>query len=470
MVKQTVGAAAGTALLALGLMGVAPASAASGFTVSRIAGATRDATAVAASVDVFPTAGSAKVVVLASNATFADALSGAPLAAAKGGPLLLTTPTSLDPLVETEILRVLPAGGTIDILGGTAAVDPSVDAIFTAKGFVVQRIAGANRFATAVAVAAALGNPSKVLEATGLDFADGLSAGAAAYHAGGAVLLTNGAFEPPETAAYLGSHAGPHYAVGGPAQQADPGATPIVGSDRYATAVDVASTFWAAPNNQNAYVGLASGAAFADALSGSANIASHGGPLLLVPPSGPLPTSVASYLSALPAVTANGLLYGGPAAVGDDVSAEIWGEPAAAGRCHTSGLSVTTGPGNSSAGHPTTLLVLTNTSATICSVSGYVGLQMLDSSLHPITTTVVPNGGMLSLLPLATVVTLAPGQQASTLVQWTDVPMPGPACTTSAQLGVTPPDETAALTVAAAISSCGGELDVSALQPGATAP
>ena len=263
---------------------------------------------------------------------------------------------------------------------------------------------------------------------------------------------------------------GKDYAIGGPAHQADPNATPIVGSDRYATSVAVASTFWAAPNNQNAFVGFASGAAFPDALSGSANIAGHGGPLLLVPPAGPLPASLASYLSALPAVTATGLVYGGTSAVGDDVSAEVWGEPPSAGRCHTSGLSVAMGQGNSSAGHPTTLLVFTNTSAMTCSVSGYVGLQMLDSSLNPIATTVVPNGGMLSLLPLATVVTLAPGQQASALVQWTDVPSGAQACTTSAQLSITPPDESTSLMLAAQVHSCGGELDVSTLGAGAVAP
>jgi len=467
MVKRTVGALVGAGLVMSGLIGVTPATAAPGFTLTRIAGANRDATAVAASAELFPMAGAAKVVVLASNASFADALAGAPLAAMKGGPLLLTTPTTLDPAVETEIVRVLPAGGTIDILGGPAAIDPSVDTALTAKGFVVQRIAGANRFATAVAVAAALGNPSEVLEATGLDFADGLSAGAAAYHEGTAVLLTNGGVQAPETAAYLASHAGPHFAIGGPAHQADPSATPIVGTDRYATGVDVADTFWATPS---AYVGFASGAAFADALSGSANIAGHGGPLLLVPPSGLLPTSVASYLSAAPATTANGLLYGGSAAVGDGVAAEIWGEPPAAGRCHTSGLSLTTAPGNSSAGHPTTLLVLTNTSASACSISGYVGLQMLDSSLNPITTTVVRNGGMLSLLPPAAIVAVGPGQQASALVQWSDVPTGAQACKTSAQLDVTPPDESTALRVAVAITSCTGELDVSALQAGAVAP
>jgi hypothetical protein len=467
MIRRTACAVVVAGLLAGGLLAAAPAAAVGGFSVTRIAGATRDATSVAASNELFAATGSAKVVVVASSAAFADALAGAPLAAAKSGPLLLTTSTVLDPIVATEIMRVLPAGGTVYVLGGAAAVAPSVDAALVAKGFHVQRLAGANRFATAVAVAGVLGNPTTILEATGLDFPDGLAAGAAAVQAGAAVLLTNGSTQAAETAAYIAAHAGSHFAIGGPAHMADPTATAVVGSDRYATAVDVAATFWAA---LKAFIGFASGATFPDALSGGANIGSHGGPLILVPPTGPLPSSVGSYLAALTAVTTTGLLYGGTAAVGDDVNAEIWGEPPASGRCHTAGVSVTTGQGNSAAGHPTVLLILTNTSGSTCAVSGYVGLQMLDASSNALPTTVVPNGGMLSAQPLAQVVTLAPGQQASTLVMWTDVPTGAQPCSTSTKLVVTPPDEATSLTVTTTIVSCGGELDVTALRAGAQAP
>jgi hypothetical protein len=370
--------------------------------------------------------------------------------------------------VAAEIARVLPVGGTVYVLGGAAAIAPGVDTELVAHGFGVQRLSGPNRFATAVAVAGALGNPTTVLEATGLDFPDGLAAGAAAAHAGAAVLLTDGSTEPAETTAYLVAHPGPDYAIGGPAAQADPTATPIVGSNRYATAAAVAARFFT-PTSQSAYVGFASGVVFPDALAGGANIAGHGGPLLLVPPAGPLPPSVDSYLATLPGVS-SGLLYGGTAAVSDSVSAEIWGEPPSAGRCHTSALSVATGPGDSAAGHPTVLLIFTNTSGASCAVAGYVGLQMVDGSGNALPTNVVPNGGMLSNQPLAGVVMLAPGQQASTLVMWTDVPSGAQACTTAAKLDVTPPDESTSLAVAATIESCGGELDVTALRAGDQAP
>jgi len=288
--------------------------------ISRLAGATRDATSVAVSQATYQAAGSAGAVVLASDAGYPDALAGTPLAVSKHGPLLLTTPAGLDLAVGTEIGRVLPKGGTVYLLGGDAALASVVDSQIQALGDVPQRVAGADRFATAVAIAGVLGDPHTVLEATGLDFPDGLSAGAAAAKAGGAVLLSDGSTQAPETATYLAAHPGDTVtAVGGPAALADPSATALVGADRFATAVMVAVQFFAEPTT----VGLASGLGFPDALAGGAGIGAGGGPLLLVPACGALPSSLASYLSSVHGSVTGGTLYGGTGVVGDDVLAEL---------------------------------------------------------------------------------------------------------------------------------------------------
>jgi len=309
-----------------GLVAAGGSAAGATLTITRVSGDTRDETAIAASCQLFPNGGAAAVV-LASDANFPDALAGAPLASAKDAPLLLLPPTGLPANVAQEISRVAPAGATVYILGGTAAIPPSVDSDLSGSGYRPQRLAGADRFATAVAIADALGDPSTVFEATGDSFSDGLSAGAAAAATRGVVLLTDGSAQAPETAAYLGAHPGRHYAIGGPAAEADPQATAVVGPDRYATAVAVASTFFqgdgASPSGPS-IVGFASGVEFPDALAGGANIGAQGGPLLLVPQSGPLPSSLATYL-AHGAAIANGLLYGGTQAVGDDVELELQG-------------------------------------------------------------------------------------------------------------------------------------------------
>ncbi len=293
----------------------------------RIFGTDAIATAISVSQAEFPTAGSASGLVLARSDFFSDALAGGPLAANVGGPLLITPGTplssSLDPRVLTEIQRVLPTGKTVYILGGPAALSANIDAALTNAGYVVQRVQGPNEYATAVAIASRLGNPSTVFEATGLFFADALSAVPAAIHVGGAILLTNGTSQAPETAFYLGAHPGDtRYAIGGPlaAAGADPTANPVYGIDLFGTSATVAFTFF--PNA--AIFGAATGQNYPDALAGGVYMATGGrlGPVLLVNTHTPLPGLIAAYLALLPAGT-TGYVFGGPLAVGDDVSAAL---------------------------------------------------------------------------------------------------------------------------------------------------
>jgi hypothetical protein len=127
-------------------------------TPSRVSGVDRQSTAVAVSSAAFP-GGSASAVVLARADDFADALAGGPLAAAKHAPLLLTSPGSLDAVTAAEIQRVLPKGGTVYLLGGPSALSDAVANAITAMGDVPTRVAGADRYSTAVAIAGVMGQP-----------------------------------------------------------------------------------------------------------------------------------------------------------------------------------------------------------------------------------------------------------------------------------------------------------------------
>jgi hypothetical protein len=261
--------------------------------LQRLSGPDRDATAAAVSAASYPAAGSARAAVLARSDSYADAVVGGPLATARGGPLLLSSPNGLDPTTSSELTRVLPRGSTVYLLGGVTALSPAVAAQVAALGYVVQRIAGSDRYATAVAVAKLLGNPSRVFVATGWDFPDALVAGAAAAGTGGAVLLSVGPTPAPETSLYLLSQPGDTvYAVGGPAGLAYPTAQEISGSDRYATAAAVAREFYPAA----AGVGLAAGTTFPDSLVAAPLLARRHWPLLLSQPAS-LPGPVAGFLS-----------------------------------------------------------------------------------------------------------------------------------------------------------------------------
>jgi len=288
--------------------------------VARVAGPDRIATSVAASQREFPGAPSgftANAVVLVGASDAIDGLTGAPLAAAVRAPLLYTGATSAPANVVAEIQRLLGASGKVYLIGGAAVIEGSVETQLHLLGYTTQRVAGTDRYATAVAIANEVvsieGSASAVFEATGLDYADALVAAPAAARARGVVLLTVGSGQSAATTAWLATHAGiTRYAVGGPAAAADRGVTAVSGADRYATALAVAQQFFPSPNA----VALANGMAWPDAAVAATSGALDDAPLLLVTDNA-LPAGVPTWLgaTALTAVTA----YGGTTRIGDGV-------------------------------------------------------------------------------------------------------------------------------------------------------
>lgn len=257
----------------------------------RLAGADRFDTAVAVSRSAFPD--TASVVYVASGVNFPDALSAGPSAATEGGPLLLTRPDILPAAVREEIARLKPV--RIVVAGGVDAISSRVEQDLAAIA-TVSRIAGADRFTTSIELAKATFPKSapRVYLATGRDFPDALSAGAAAATVGGPVLLVNGENSEldPATVAELKrlspqtiTVVGGWYAVSdGILSQVKALAptTRIAGDDRYETSAAIAKDAFAAGtplDATNAY--LASGWNFPDALVGSAIAGKNKQPLLV---------------------------------------------------------------------------------------------------------------------------------------------------------------------------------------------
>jgi hypothetical protein len=264
---------------------------------ARLAGSSRFSTASAVSGSYWKTKGTAdtrheaKAVVLSRSDTFADALGGAALASAKEGPLLLTPPTTLDATTAAEIDRVLDPGDTVYLLGSTGALSANVADQITAKGYTVDRVAGGDRFGTAVAIANKINpNPDLILVATGMNFPDALGAGAAAasYDVPGndlsaVVVLTLDNTLPAATKSYLDAHSGAIFPIGKQGTAATVGYTgrtfPVYGDDRYETAYYVSTVFFGGQHE----VGIATGTNWPDALSGGALMGTLNGPLLLTP-------------------------------------------------------------------------------------------------------------------------------------------------------------------------------------------
>ena len=91
-------------------------------TVTRLSGTDRYETSAKISAANFNPG--VPVVYIATGLGFPDALSGAPVAGIKGGPILLVPGTSIPASIATELLRLGPA--RIVILGGPSVVSAAV--------------------------------------------------------------------------------------------------------------------------------------------------------------------------------------------------------------------------------------------------------------------------------------------------------------------------------------------------------
>ncbi|MCP3740132.1 cell wall-binding repeat-containing protein [Rossellomorea sp. BNER] len=262
--------------------------------VSRLAGEDRYDTAVKLSKEGWE---KAEVVVLARGDNYADALAGIPLAKKYDAPLLLTGTASLPDSTLAEIKRL--GVKKVYILGGTVAINASVQSKLKSQGLEVERIKGENRFETAAIIAKEVA-PNGVNEAVvvnGRNFPDALSVASYAAKNGSPILLTE-TKELPKHTKYALSKLGVSktYVIGGKVVIKNnvlvdlPNPVRIAGENRYETAVEVAEYFKA---DQSQYY-VATGTDFADALSGAALAAKDNTGILLVGKD--VPESVGSFI------------------------------------------------------------------------------------------------------------------------------------------------------------------------------
>lgn len=210
-----------------------------------------------------PTASSA---VLVASGDQVDAALAPALAARKNGPALMTTATSLDSAVQTELQRVLPQGKTVYLIGGTSVLSSAVSTKVTSLGYKVVRLSGSSRYVTSVDVAKATASaPDYVFLATGGDYHSIMEAEAAAGSAGPAsnatAVYTDGSTMTSSVYDYLNSLSSDTVVVSlGSATTAltsawnsghltnDLGYVPISGSGNTGTAVALAEAWWAVPS------------------------------------------------------------------------------------------------------------------------------------------------------------------------------------------------------------------------------
>lgn len=247
----------------------------------RVGGRNRFETAVALSKTMYPDSpngawgsdAAANGVILTNGTAFADALAAGAWGAMRPDtdddevyPMLLTTKDSLPAVTKAEIERLAVTQWwdadefKVYVVGGPSVISDAQVAVLKALPYVadVVRVSGANRFATAAAVASMtidITTPNTVVLANGLGWADGVSAGPLCGSMEAPMLLSKVDTMPVETSQWLLDHpsvtdvvivgSGSVVSTGvADALAAAPynmTVTRLAGADRYKTAYEIAA-------------------------------------------------------------------------------------------------------------------------------------------------------------------------------------------------------------------------------------
>jgi hypothetical protein len=123
--------------------------------------------------------------------------------------------------------------------------------------------------------------------------------------------------------------------------------------------------------------------------------------------------------------------------------------------CASSGLAASISGSSGAAGTIETTVALKSTSTGSCVLSGYPGMQLLDSSGNSLPTNVVRKGNYSFTAMAPTTVTLATSQTAYFNIGYSDVPTGNETtCPASTSVEITPPNDTTHLVVSANFAPC----------------
>lgn len=311
--------------------------------VTRWEGADRYETAASISARTFAASSTVNAVIVTGQ-NYPDALSASALAGSVKGPILLVKTDAIPASTSLELQRL--GVKNVWIVGGSGVVSTSVLTQLKALvGGAVTRVAGSDRYATSASVAKVVasregaGFSRKVFLATGQNYPDALSCSPYAYSQKYPVLLTETGALPAAAAGALSTLGITNVTVAGgtgavsaavvDSVEAITGAGStyrIAGQDRYNTCVVMNdyATFngWAT----RAFVGVASGQNYPDALTGGPSVGSRKGVMLLTQ-ADTLPPSAAAWLANAqlpPPQVHAAVLFGGSGAVSDTVWAQVY--------------------------------------------------------------------------------------------------------------------------------------------------
>ncbi|MCG8398699.1 N-acetylmuramoyl-L-alanine amidase [Bacillus atrophaeus] len=236
-------------------------------TVKRVGGSNRYGTAVQISKQMYSTASTAVIV---GGASYADAISAAPLAYQKNAPLLYTNTKNLSSETKTR-LKELKTTNVI-IVGGTPAVSSNTANQIKSMGISIKRIAGSNRYDTAAKVAKEMKSASKAVIVNGFLYADALAIIPYAAKNGYPILFTNKTSINSATTGAIKSKgitssvvAGGTGSINNTVYKKLPSPTRISGSNRYELAANIVQKL----NLSTSNVYVSNGFSYPDSIAGA---------------------------------------------------------------------------------------------------------------------------------------------------------------------------------------------------------
>lgn len=224
--------------------------------VDRVSGSERYESSAAVSKQAFPGGANTAVLVYGEEPT-SDASVAARLAAHHGGPLLLTRSDSLPDAVAQELARLNP--NKVVLVGGEAVIGQQVEGAVESTGVDVQRVAGANRFATAAAVAREVGDGADeaiLISAADSHLIDGAYAVGLAAQLDAPIFLAQGDHLPDATRDALSQMGiestlviGGEGAIASSVKEQLPSPRRLAGATRFETAAAVSAAFFESANS-----------------------------------------------------------------------------------------------------------------------------------------------------------------------------------------------------------------------------
>lgn len=278
--------------------------------VKRLAGKDRYETAVLISQETYPS-GASTVIVANGQRGVVDALAASPLAHKLQGPILLTNGTTLTDETKAELKRLQPA--QIVIVGGESSVSSSL--IENRSELETIRLAGVNRYETALAIANAV-NPTaeKYIVASGVNPIDALAASSVAIKENRPIVLADANQQAiPEVAKDL-------LVVGGTASVPDKAlqgyegkVLRISGENRYETALKLAK--YLEYDLTRGFIVANAGKGQVDALAASSLVSKYKMPILLTD---------GMFLSGVPETVERAFVVGGENSVSENVYNQLY--------------------------------------------------------------------------------------------------------------------------------------------------